>query len=292
MSIQVDPATGSTPAAFTPTYAGAPEAPTPPKAGKNGLAVAALAIGIVSIVMAVIPFVNYVAGFFAFIGLVLGIIALVLKNRAKKMAIVGVILNAVAGLLAIILAFAYTAAFVNAVDNSIDEANSVVEAPAAEEPAEAAPDAPAVGTRENPAPIGTTVTVQQAGVDTWQITPGAPTLNAAEAVAAANQFNDAAPEGYQWAMLPVTFTYLGDEAATPWTAMDFAFVGADGITYEEYNTLATGYVDGEVTSIADMYNGASATGNVLILVPSAGVEQGTWVVTPMFVGDPYFFAAQ
>jgi Mycobacterium membrane protein len=97
--------------------------PQPPKSG-NGLGLASLIIGIAALVGAVIPIVNFVSGFVAFVGLVLGVIALFLKGRRKGAAITGVILNAVAILLSIILAIVYTAGFATGISNAIATAQA------------------------------------------------------------------------------------------------------------------------------------------------------------------------
>ncbi|QHC65726.1 hypothetical protein GSU68_03415 [Rathayibacter sp. VKM Ac-2759] len=97
--------------------------PAPAKTG-NGLGLASLIIGVLALVGAVIPIVNYVSGFLAFIGLVLGIVALFLKNRTRGTAIAGVILNAVALVLSVVLAIVYTAGFATGVSNAIQTAQA------------------------------------------------------------------------------------------------------------------------------------------------------------------------
>ncbi|MWV48908.1 hypothetical protein GRS96_06405 [Rathayibacter sp. VKM Ac-2803] len=111
------------PAVFPEPTPGQGPGPTPAKTG-NGLGLASLIIGVLALVGAVIPIVNYVSGFVAFIGLVLGIVALFLKNRTRGTAIAGVILNAVALILSIILAIVYTAGFATGVSNAIQTAQA------------------------------------------------------------------------------------------------------------------------------------------------------------------------
>ena len=113
--------TAYNPAAYPEPAPGS--APPPPKTG-NGLGLASLIIGIVALVGAVVPIVNYVSGFVAFVGLVLGVIALFLKGRRKGAAITGVVLNAVAILLSIILAIVYTAGFATGISNAIATAQA------------------------------------------------------------------------------------------------------------------------------------------------------------------------
>jgi len=89
---------------------------------KNGFGVAALVLGIVALVGSPIPFINYVSGPIAFIGLALGVVGIVLKGRPKAAAVAGTIISGIALVLAIVLASAYTAGF-NAVSTSVQKDN-------------------------------------------------------------------------------------------------------------------------------------------------------------------------
>ncbi|MDA3806098.1 MULTISPECIES: MmpS family transport accessory protein [unclassified Clavibacter] len=113
---------------YAPPPASAPEAP---RTNGNGLGLAALIVGIVALVGSVIPFLNYVTGFVAFVGLVLGVIALFLKNRRKGAAIAGTIISVVALILSVVLAVTYTAGFASGVSDAIE--TSQAEASAAAE---------------------------------------------------------------------------------------------------------------------------------------------------------------
>jgi hypothetical protein len=73
----------------------------------------------VALVLAFIPFVNYVSGIVALVGLVLGIVGLVLKNRARGLAIAGTIVSAIALVLSIVLAVVYTVGITTAVVGEI-----------------------------------------------------------------------------------------------------------------------------------------------------------------------------
>lgn len=95
-------------------------APVPQKTG-NGLGIAALILGILALIGAFIPFLNYGAWFLGLVGLVLGIVGLVQKNKAKGLALTGTILSGAAIVLSIVLSIVYTALFAAAVDSSIKE---------------------------------------------------------------------------------------------------------------------------------------------------------------------------
>ncbi|GAA1768768.1 hypothetical protein GCM10009747_32210 [Agromyces humatus] len=245
---------------------------------------------------AFIPFVGVLAGFVAFVGVVLGVIALFLKGKAKGVAAAGAIVSAAALVLSIVMSIAYTAAFVTSVDEAIGGDTTAVDAandaPAdvdVEEPSDEPAPAPEPGTRENPAAIGTTVVIGPASAPDWQLTVGAPTLDANAIVAAENQFNEPAPEGMQWAMVPVTVTYVGTTTGTPWIDLSVKFVSADGTTHEEYDHSAV--IPNDWSEINELYPDASATGNVAIAVPSADIANGAWVVSASLLGEDYFFKA-
>lgn len=99
---------------------GYPPAPGQPAAGsyapppkKGGLGLVALILGIVAIVTAFIPGLNYLTFFIAVAGLIVGIIALVKKRGSRGQSLTGTILSGVALILGPILAVVYTVAFVS-----------------------------------------------------------------------------------------------------------------------------------------------------------------------------------
>jgi len=100
--------------------------PAPVKTGKrgNGLGIAALIVGGFALIGAFIPILNYVAGFVGLVGLVLGIIALCLKNRKKGFAVAGTIVSAIAIVLSIILAITYTAGFAGLIGDAVKTAEA------------------------------------------------------------------------------------------------------------------------------------------------------------------------
>jgi hypothetical protein len=86
----------------------------------NGFGIAALILGILSFVGAFIPFLNYGAIFMAVVGLALGIVGLIAKNRPRGGAIAGVILSALGLILSIIMVILYTAVFFG-VSKAVDD---------------------------------------------------------------------------------------------------------------------------------------------------------------------------
>ncbi|WP_043667945.1 hypothetical protein [Clavibacter michiganensis] len=106
-------------------YAPEPE-PTAPRERKtsNGVGVAALIVGVVSLIGALIPLLNYGSGFLAFAGVVLGIIGLLLRDRPKGTAVVGLIVSVVAVILSVVLAIVYTVGIATVIGDAVEDARS------------------------------------------------------------------------------------------------------------------------------------------------------------------------
>lgn len=119
------------------TFSYAPEPDTSaPRERKafNGVGLAALIVGVVSLIGAVIPILNYGSGFLAVVGIVLGIIGLILKDRPKGMALGGLVVSVVALILSIVLAIVYTAGIVTAITGAVRESEARSSAEATDEP--------------------------------------------------------------------------------------------------------------------------------------------------------------
>jgi hypothetical protein len=105
-----------------------PSAPTlpptaqPPQRGTgNGFGIASMILGIVTMAGFAIPFLNYAGIGTGVVGVALGIIGLVIKFRARKAAVAGVILSGLGLILSIVLAVVYTAVFAGAVNTLNDD---------------------------------------------------------------------------------------------------------------------------------------------------------------------------
>lgn len=162
---------------------------------------------------------------------------------------------------------------------------------AAEETTEAVEEeaSAATGTRENPAPAGSTATLGN-----YDVSLGATTANANEMVAAENEFNAPPVEGRQFVLVPVNVTYTGDESGTPWVDLTIQFVGSGGNTYGTGTDDYCGVIPQQLMDLGEMYNGATGSGNHCASVPAGEVEGGTWVVEETFSFDntKVFFALQ
>ena len=285
-------------AQLTPTASPTPEptAPQPahaPNGPNSGFAVAALILGIVAVVVAFVPFLNFITWLLAILALVFGIIALVQKGRPKGLATVGTALGGIGLILGIAIPILYAGVFFATVNTAVDEGGIVTvpvpveEGEGAEEPTtDGEEPSSGLGSREDPKPIGSTIELDFFGDVYWQITPGAPTLDANQIIAAENEFNEPPAEGSQYVLLPLDVTYVGSESGTPWVDTRVVFVGSDGNTYNQAFAVAPS----PLTDVGEMFTGANAQGNLVFEVPSDVIEGGTWSISLLF-GDPIYVAA-
>ena len=147
-----------------------------------------------------------------------------------------------------------------------------------------------LGTRENPLAIGSSVILDGGQGPTWEVTLSAPTLEANQLVLDENMFNEAPPEGFQYALLPVSATYLGDETGTAAWDLEFVFVSAASTTHKEFDFSVVG--PNELSDSNELYEGGVAEGNVFIAIPTLDAAEGTWRVSTSWADTVAFFAAQ
>jgi hypothetical protein len=90
-----------------------------------------------------------------------------------------------------------------------------------------------------------------------------------------------------YVLVPVTATYIGAESGTPWVDISVKFVTASGNTIEQAFVVSPN----EFSDIAELYTGASGTGNLVFAMTPADLEDGVFAVSSLF-GDPTFIAAK
>lgn len=164
----------------------------------------------------------------------------------------------------------------------VDTSGTTTQQPAAAESNETKK----VGTsRDNPAPLGSVITDGD-----WSVQVNSVNLDAAEAVAAANSFNEPAPDGKVYILVNITATYTGTKAEGETPTVTVEYVTADGNTVKSYDTFAV--APEPFDNLGTLYEGASATGNVVLTVPAANAAEGVLAVTPSLLGDKVFVAVK
>lgn len=152
-------------------------------------------------------------------------------------------------------------------------------------PAPAAPTV-VVGTRDNPAALGSTLS----GTD-FDVVVNSVTLAATDAVIAENQFNEAPAAGNEYILVNYSATYTGTDPDGESAAfVSVEYVTPEGNTINSYDTFVVPPL--QIDTLSTLYTGATATGNVVFSVPSATAGDGVLAVTPGILGDKVFVAVK
>ncbi|UYO96040.1 DUF2510 domain-containing protein [Microbacterium sp. M28] len=214
------------------------------------------------------------------IGLILSIVAFFLKG-AKWPAITGLILAVVGGIIgSIVLVGTLIAAGVQAIDEMSD--TTVSESPQDDADEDADAGSGEVGSRENPAALGSTISG-----DEYDVVVNTVTLDATEDILAANPYNEAPAEGTTYALINATVTYKGEDSGYAAMVM-FDYVTADGEVVSSTDALVL--PPEPALALQEIYTDASATGNVVLQVPVG--DDGLLRVTPGILSDEVFVAVQ
>lgn len=273
-----------------PTAPAVPPAPQPTESApkqRNVLGIVALAIAVVGFLFACIPGALIVGWILLPIAFILSIVAFFLKGR-KWPAITALIVSVVGTIVGFIVFFAVVAVSFNDAFGSGD--TTVVEssddAVVDEETTEEEPATAEEGTRENPFPLGTTVSS-----DEWEVTINSVTLGATDQVIAANPaWNEAPDDGTEYIVVNYSATYIGDDAEGQMAAfVGVEYVTGSGTTVNSLDKLLIA-PEPTVDSTSPLYNGGSVTGNSAIQVPTP--VDGVLAVRPGMLADKVFFAVQ
>ena len=118
-----------------------------------------------------------------------------------------------------------------------------------------------------------------------------PTItNAAETVAAANQFNDPAPDGKQFVMVKVNATYNGAGSQMAAVDLRIVFVGSGGNSFGSNPDDYCGVIPEPLINTGEVFTAATASGNECALVTTDQIPGGAWSVKTGFTSDGTFFA--
>ncbi|GAA2181962.1 hypothetical protein GCM10009847_25660 [Leucobacter tardus] len=266
-----------------PQYAAAPIAPVKEK---NTIGLIAFIVAVVGFIFACIPGALIIGWILLPIAFILGIVALCLSGKKKGLGLAGLIISVVGTIVAFVVFFTVVA---TAFDDAFSNGETSVSAPA-EDTAETeeiveTEEAPEEGSRSNPYPLGSAISD-----DEWTITVNSVNLDATDAVAAANEFNEPAPEGEVYVLADVTVSYIGTDAAGDMPTQIIEYVTVDGNTVHSYDAMVL--APEPLDSITTLYEGASTTGNVVLSVPADTAGEGVLAVTPSVFGDKVFVAVR
>lgn len=241
-------------------------------------------VGYIALVVAIIGLLGCIPGALIIgwvalpIAFILSVVGLFQRATTKKPALIALILSVLGFLIAPIV-------FVTSVGNAVDDAfNRDTTASSPDGSKSDSSDSGAAGSsRENPLPIGTTIESEQ-----WAITIDSVNLNANDEVLAENQFNDPAPEGFVYGLVHVTAKYKGNDPQGQSSWLGINYVTADGQTMDKTELMAV--APDEFDTLEPVYENAEIVGNVVIVVPIDGADQGVLAVTPDLMSKKSFVA--
>lgn len=132
--------------------------------------------------------------------------------------------------------------------------------------------------RDNPFPVGATATVGD-----FELTLGPTTMDATAEILeyqaakyGGNTDYTMPPEdGSIYVMVPVTATYTGQDVGDAAIDLNYAYVGGQGNVFAALLPVS---IPDDLTRVGELYPGASASGNVMQMVPVEQVEGGVWRV--------------
>ena len=256
----------------------------PPSAGpltltkqKNTLGLIALIVGIIGFIFACVPGALIVGWVLLPIAFILGIVRLVSSGKAKGASLAAVIISVVGTVVGVSV---FVVVVGDAFGNAFRKADLSPSPPTTTNGGGPDPQPSSKGSRDNPLPIGETVSNQD-----WQVVLGPPREAWAE-IAAANQFNNPPKPGMDYWIVPITATYTGNNTGNPMFGITVKFVGSDNRTYDGY----CGVIPDPVNDVGDLYKGGVAKGNKCVTVPAGA--NGLWTVSTGFGGNPVFFGAK
>lgn len=263
-----------------------PAQPGPIAPKRNTLALVALIIAIVGFVFACMPGALIVGWILLPIAFILSIVALTQKGKKGK-AVLALILSIVGTIVGVVVFMAVVSKAANdAFGGTETSVTTDVKAPLAgtddekkaEEVAKAddAKSAAEAGTRDNPAPIGSTITGKE-----WTVVVNSHNA-AANDIVAASPYNDEAPAGFHYEIVNSTVTYTGDDKGIS-QEVGVAMVTSAGNVVNSFDKMV--FLE-DSFGIDELYNGASATGSHAFLVPDG--ETLTVRVRPGMLADEVF----
>ncbi|MCS0500314.1 hypothetical protein [Protaetiibacter mangrovi] len=264
-----------------PGYAAAPAGPS--RFNVPGLV--SLIVGGVAFLFGItigwIPFVGFFFVFLALVGVVLGIVGFVVKDKARALAIAGTIVSGVALLLTAVISVVMLL-FVTSVSNAVDDFGP--DAPVITDPEGGTGEVDGgFGSIDDPGSPGDVITFTDIeGADEWQVVVGSSTLDGTADVMAADEFNLEPEAGNQYVIVPITVTYLGSDTGSAYLLLT-EFVGADGMLYDSsYASYPNSIYD-----TPDLTPGASADIDLVFEVPSSAVTGGMLSVSSIWTDSIY-----
>jgi len=257
----------------------APQAASTDTKKMNVLALVSMIIAVIGFIFACIPGALIVGWILLPIAFVLSIVSLFLKGDKKWFGIVGLVVSIVGTIVGVLVFIGVVATAANdAFGGSETTVTQPSTQPPAEDDGEDTQEAEAAqGTRENPYPVGSTISTNG-----WNVVINSVNPDGNGVVSEANQFNDAAPAGSHYEIVTYTVTYNGSESGYS-MEVAVAAVTSSGNVINSYDSMVSLNDD---MGLDELYAGGTLTGSVAFAIPDG--ETYTLRVRPGIVADQVF----
>ncbi|GAA2134462.1 DUF308 domain-containing protein [Glycomyces algeriensis] len=282
------------PQPYEPPPGPPPYYPPPPGAPVDGaggpsktIAILALVFGGAALLFSGIPVAGiFIGGLFALTGIVLGIVGIFKSHRL--MSIIGIGL----AVLALIVATVVTVAVGKAAEDFIEDwptdyetgtdGGTDAETDDGAGHGNAPKDQIVDGTDPTaPLPAGSEI-----ASGSWKLTIGKVVPDATDSLVV-DEFSVPPEPGHQYFMFQVDAVYEGEESRLAWDDLLF------GVYFDNtlYTDICGAVVPDDLYLAPEVYAGGTATGNVCVAVPTAGVEEAVISVEQYWESGPRYFVA-
>ena len=140
---------------------------------------------------------------------------------------------------------------------------------------------PALGSRENPVPIGNSAVVEFDAQKKWEITVLGTQPDATKAVLDENQFNDSPIEGNQFYIAGVRAKNLASASTMLMRSLQFKAAGVEGVVYSEFDH-SCGVIPGEVKAHTELLTNGTIEGAVCWSIKSSDTDSLLMIVDELF----------
>ncbi len=149
------------------------------------------------------------------------------------------------------------------------------------------------GTKDAPYALNQPFTLDDGQGGKVEVVIGTPNWNGNDVVAQNNEFNEKAPEGKRYVIIPVKVTYHGSQNFTPSIGLTLNYVSNTGNTFSTTDTIVV-MNKGRITVNA-LHDGGSAEYEDVIAIPvEMNGDSGLFEVSMLlnFTGEPVYISAK
>lgn len=249
----------------------------------NVVGIVALCVAVLGILASFFRIALFASWMLLIPALLLGIVALFLRNKSIAPALIAVLV-AICGIVvaSVMTILAVSDEFEESATDESDPATSATVPPKTDAetyttvertPEKSIASNEPGGSREHPLPLGSTLQTSK-----WDVTINSVDFHATDKVLAENDSNEVPASDETYIMVNATVKYKGDdpEGATPEVVMEY--VTPQGTAVDGWHNIALAPDDLDI--LPTIYKDGTASGNLAYLVPATNVEDGVLAINP------------